>query len=77
MSIPDANRIWASAGFSYAISNSMTVDFGYSHLFVDSAQIDRTSLTGQNFLSPTTHLLANLDADIDIVSLGLRVKLGD
>lgn len=77
VSIPDANRIWASAGFSYTFSATMTLDVGYSHLFVDSAQIDRTSLTGQNFLAPQTHLLASLDADIDIVSVGLRVKLGD
>jgi len=77
VSIPDADRIWASAGFSYALNNTLTLDFGYSHLFVQSAGIDRTSLIGQNFLAPQTHLIANLDADIDIVSVGLKVKLGN
>lgn len=76
-SIPDANRIWASAGFSYSLTNKMVLDFGYSHLFVESAQIDRTSLVGQNFLAPQTHLLASMSADIDIVSLGLRMQFGD
>ena len=68
--IPDADRIWASLGFSYAVSQSTTLDFGYSHLFVDKVQIDEKTVTG------TARLVAGLDASIDIVTLGLRMKLG-
>ena len=42
--IPDADRIWASAGFSYAFSDKMRVDLGYSAIFfMDS---DVTLLNG-------------------------------
>ena len=71
--IPDANRIWASAGFSYAISQSTTFDFGYSHIFVDNVQADRTGLATQPF---PIRIVANLDASVDIVSVGMRMKLG-
>jgi long-chain fatty acid transport protein len=69
--IPDANRIWASLGMSYNISNTTAVDFGYSHVFVESASVDRFNVTG------TSHVIANLDASVDIFSLGVRMKLGE
>ena len=68
-SIPDANRIWASLGFSYNVNAATTVDFAYSHLFVDSAPINQSTPAGVT-------LLANADSSIDIISLGLRMKLG-
>ena len=69
ISIPDADRIWASVGFSYNVSPTTALDFGYSHIFVDTAQIDRFNVTKQ------VHLVGSLDASLDIVSLGLRMKL--
>jgi long-chain fatty acid transport protein len=68
--IPDANRIWASIGFSYNVSAATTIDFGYSHVFVEDAKIVRDSLTG-------VHLNADLEASADIISLGVRMKLGE
>lgn len=72
-SIPDADRIWASLGFSYNVSQTTTVDFGYSHVFVDSVKVDRTSLP--NAAGTFTTIKADLDASVDIISLGLRMKL--
>jgi len=69
-SIPDADRIWASFGLSYALNPATTIDFGYTHLFVDDAQIDRRNI------SETSRLVADLDAGLDIVSIGVRMKLG-
>jgi long-chain fatty acid transport protein len=37
--IPDANRTWVSGGLTYALTPSMKLDLGYSHLFVDTATI--------------------------------------
>lgn len=68
-SIPDADRIWASAGFSYHLNPTTTIDFGYTHLFVDDAPVDRRNI------SDTVRLVADLDASLDIVSLGVRMKL--
>jgi long-chain fatty acid transport protein len=67
--IPDADRIWASAGFSYNLNHTTTIDFGYSHLFVEDAKLERTNIPGNVILN------ADLDASLDIVSLGVRMKL--
>jgi long-chain fatty acid transport protein len=40
--VPDNNRRWLAFGGSYAGSKKMTVDFGYAHLFVSDAPINRT-----------------------------------
>jgi long-chain fatty acid transport protein len=68
--IPDADRIWGSLGLTYNVSNTMAVDFAYSHIFVDNVQIDRTNIPG------TVRILANLDASADIVSIALKTKWG-
>lgn len=69
--IPDADRIWASVGFTYNVSSATALDFGYSHLFVDSSQMDRVSVAG------APRIVANVDASIDIVSVGVRMKFGE
>src|SRR5690606_16870112 len=35
--IPDHDRIWLSAGFNYAFADNLSIDVGYTHLFVDDA----------------------------------------
>jgi long-chain fatty acid transport protein len=72
-SIPDADRIWASAGFSYQLNPSTAIDFGYSHVFVDEAKVDRESLSP--VAAQRVKLDADLDASVDIVSFGVRMKL--
>jgi long-chain fatty acid transport protein len=71
--IPDADRIWASAGFSYHLNQATTIDFGYSHLFVDDALVEREGLGAVE--ANRVKLNASLDASLDIVSLGVRMKL--
>ena len=63
--LPDSDRIWLSLGGSYKWSDSTTLDFGYTHLFFEDANI-----------SPLNPLIPNADIDnsIDIVSVGLRMK---
>ena len=69
--IPDANRVWASVGLSYNLSAATTIDFGYSHIFVENATLSRDNVT------QSAHINANLDASADIVSVGVRMKLGE
>ena len=40
--LPDNNRRWLAFGGSYAGSKNMTVDFGYTHVFITDAPINRT-----------------------------------
>lgn len=65
--IPDSNRTWLSAGFSYNWSESLAFDFAYTHLFVEDARWDRNTLTG-------SRLTGSLEADVDIVTLGMRSR---
>ena len=66
---PDADRIWASIGASYRWSEKITLDFAYTHIFVEESSIDRTE--------SGVRLLADVDSSVDIISVGLKVKLGD
>ena len=75
LALPDADKFWLSGGFSYNVSSSTTIDFGYSHVFVQDATIDLNSVAVPGF--KPTRIVANLDASGDIVSVGLRMKLGD
>lgn len=67
--LPDNDRFWLSAGASYRVSEKMSVDFAYSHLFVDDAPITTTSSLG-------TLLTAVGQTDIDIVSASIKYKWG-
>ena len=66
--VPDSDRIWASIGLSYKWSENLIFDLAYSHIFVDSAQIDRTE--------GGVRLLADVDAHVDIIAASMRMKFG-
>lgn len=65
--IPDNNRVWLSGGFSWAFTPTTTIDFAYSHLFVEDAAFDRTSLSG-------IELTGEVESKVDIVSLGVKTR---
>lgn len=62
--LPDANRLWLSAGASYRVSNAFTAHIGYSHIFMDDGTV--------NLLTPTP-LSATFKNHIDIVSAGATI----
>lgn len=39
--LPDADRIWLAFGGQYRLGPAQAVDFGYAHLFMRDAEIDR------------------------------------
>jgi long-chain fatty acid transport protein len=63
--IPDANRVWLSGGFSWAFTPTTTIDFAYTHLFVEDSTFDRMSLTG-------IPVKGDVESKIDIVSVGIK-----
>lgn len=68
--LADQDRFWIAVGGSYAFSNSISVDLGYTHIFVRDADINENVTTG-----PVTHQLnGQYDAAIDILSLQVNVK---
>jgi len=68
---PDNNRIWLSGGLSWALSPAMSVDASYTHIFVEDGKIQRNSIAND-----TVTLFADAEASVDIISVGLNMKLG-
>jgi long-chain fatty acid transport protein len=62
--IPDADRLWLSAGFSWEFTPCWTLDLGYAHIFADEVVItDGTAATGV--------FRGTASGGADVVSLGI------
>jgi long-chain fatty acid transport protein len=68
---PDGDRYWLSAGLSYRVGQSFTVDVGYSHIFVENEEIDVVRATNAAL---STRTRAETEGGIDIVSAALRYR---
>ena len=63
------DRLWLSVGGSYKWSDATTFDLAYTHIFgIGDDKIDRTE-GGVRFIG-------NVDSQVDIVSFGMKMKLG-
>jgi long-chain fatty acid transport protein len=65
--IPDANRIWASLGGSYKWSETLALDFAYTHIFIKDSELNRDSTQGLK-------VIADMKAKADIVSVAIKHK---
>jgi len=70
--VPDADRTWLTAGFTYKPSNKMSFDFGYAHLFIDDAKVEKLAGAGgsENFFRG--NLNGEYDIDVNIISAQAR-----
>jgi len=76
--LPDNDRIWASAGVSYAWSEKLSIDLGYTHIFVDDAPINLSPGSGNPSFNPALGtFIGTARTDVDIISLGIRYRFGD
>lgn len=66
--IPDNDRIWLNAGFSYKYSEATTIDFAYSHIFVKDGDFDRHPV------GSTAEFVGTVDASVDLISVGWRTR---
>jgi len=64
--IPGNDRTWVSVGAGYKVNKHMSLDFGYSHLFLNDTPIDHTA-DGYN-------LRGVYESDVDILSAQLNYK---
>ena len=69
--IPDGDRIWAAVGAGYKLSDMVSFDIGYAHLFINDPEINKTA-TGEDQLKGS--LKGYFDAAIDIVSAQVTLK---
>lgn len=71
--LPDTNRVWVSAGFTYDFTPQFSFDFAYTHLFGETSPIFLTPADPANALRGT--LIGQVsDGYADMVSVGLRYK---
>lgn len=66
--LPDENRFWASAGFSYQWSENLGFDFGYTHIFVEDAVVHNAKSDG------SASYRADAESKVDIVSASMRYQ---
>lgn len=73
--IPDQDRVWLSIGAGYKVSDAITVDAGYAHIFVRNARLNQTD-TGA--AGDTNRFRGNLSGtfenSVDIVSVQARLR---
>ena len=70
--LPDADRIFASLGATYELTDRFSLDASYAHIFVDDAPINLLAAD-----EPTRGgLQADADSSIDVFGVALRFKLG-
>jgi long-chain fatty acid transport protein len=72
---PDADRYWASAGLSWRVTEHITVDLAYTHMFLDGGASDTSSAFYEG-----TPALTRIDyarsvaADVDMLSAAVRYR---
>jgi long-chain fatty acid transport protein len=69
---PDGDRYWLSAGLSYDVSDSFTVDVAYTHVFISDADIDTRQPGARAALSTNTRAVS--EGSVDILAAALRYK---
>ena len=67
-SIPDADRIWLSAGATYQWSETTSFDFAYTHVFVEDSKFVRES-PGLGI-----ELAGEVESAVDIVSASMKTR---
>ena len=74
--LPDNDRYWYSFGFSYqpTFLPFATLDFGYSYIDVKSTPINISAASGNPWLNLTGPYIGSVNADVHIVSVGVRYK---
>jgi long-chain fatty acid transport protein len=66
--VPDSDRWWASAGFTYRLSEKTAIDVAYTHIFFDDAPFARQSLLGGQVIT------GEADQSADIISGSLKMR---
>ena len=71
--IPDEDRTWLAFGAQYRLSDKSVLDFGYAHLFMKDARINKTEFTNLPPVTPVT-LSGTYESAVDILSAQLTLN---
>lgn len=76
--IPDANRVWLTAGASYAMNKSFSVDAAYAHIFMQNQTVNVVQASGVSATSTlpleVNQVSANYSGSANIVAIAMRYK---
>jgi long-chain fatty acid transport protein len=73
--LPDNGRLWVSGGASYNWNQYLSLDFAYTHIFVQDAPINISPGVGNPVFDPRLGVfIGNSSGSVDIVSVGLRYR---
>jgi long-chain fatty acid transport protein len=70
--IPDEDRSWISLGLTYRAIESLWLDLGYTHIFLDSADLNLSTADPNNRFRGD--LSGDYDSAVDILTLQLRYR---
>jgi long-chain fatty acid transport protein len=71
--LPDNGRLWLSGGATYKWNEQFSVDFAYTHIFVQDAPINISPGSGNPVFDPGLGtFIGTSSGAVDVVSLGLR-----
>lgn len=62
---PDNDRYWLTFGASYQLTDDLSIDAGYAHIFVPDTKINRVGSTGET-------LVGEYESEADILSAQIR-----
>ena len=76
--LPDNDRILASIGAGYKVSEKLSLDFSYAHVFFKKSPINITSTANPSFIpaAPFRYVGTN-STSLDIISLGMNYRWDD
>lgn len=73
--IPDGDRIWASAGLSYNLSDRFTLNASYAHVFVDRASMTWSDTVYAGTAAETTITTrSGMSANVDMIATSVTAR---
>ncbi|MGE3246005.1 MAG: OmpP1/FadL family transporter [Beijerinckiaceae bacterium] len=70
--LPDSNRIWATAGFSWQVNEKISIDASYAHIFAQKGTI--ALIPGNPTFNGAVPYFGSARSHVDIVSFGLNYR---
>lgn len=71
--LPDSDRLWLSAGASYTVNDTLSLDLGYSYLRPKNADLLAAADGGPVVNGP---FFGEASGDVHLVSAGLKIRFG-
>lgn len=69
--LPGNDRTWLSFGMSYVLDENLSLDVGYSHLFIEDTEVDN-ELESSSSTNVHATLAGTYEASVDIISVQLN-----